>query len=84
MANKQKQLSFNEFKSKVLSEVNKCPPFWRKGQSVFNVIDDVFGVARIVQFKDGIDCFYDDDTIDEFVSKSYERYKEIMDSEQNN
>ena len=43
------------------------PPQWRKGQFVFNYIDQIYGVARDVQFKDNVDCFYNDDKIDEFL-----------------
>lgn len=53
-------------------EINNSefPSSWRKGQSVFNYIDSVYGVARRVQFEDGIDCFYIDDLIDDFVNAS--------------
>lgn len=44
------------------------PKNWRKGQFVFNYIDKTYGVARIVQFNDGVDCFYNDDKIDEFLT----------------
>jgi hypothetical protein len=43
------------------------PPYWRKGQFVFNYIDKIYDVARDVQFKDNVDCFYNDDKIDEFL-----------------
>lgn len=49
---------------------NKFPTSWRKGQSVFNYIDSVYGVARKVQFEDNIDCFYSDDSIDDFINAS--------------
>ena len=48
------------------------PKNWRKGQSVFNYIDNVYGIARTIQFKYGIDCFYNDDNIDEFLNKAVE------------
>ena len=32
-------------------------PEYRYGQSVFNVVDQCIGLARTVQFLDGIDCF---------------------------
>lgn len=48
----------------------KFPTSWRKGQSVFNYIDSVYGVARKVQFEDDIDCFYNDDSIDDFINAS--------------
>ena len=43
------------------------PKEWRYGQFVFNYIDEVYGVARIAQFKYGVDCFYHDDLIDKFI-----------------
>ena len=66
--------TLEEFKNIVFSEVEKCPKNWRKGQSVFNVIDEMFGVARYVQFVDKIDCFYDNDKIDEFIEASWNTY----------
>ena len=56
---------------KEISEI-EFPKNWRKGQSVFNYIDNVYGVARTIQFKYGIDCFYNDDNIDEFLNKAIE------------
>ena len=55
-------------------EISKIefPKNWRKGQSVFNYIDAVYGVARNIQFKYGIDCFYKDDNIDDFLNKAVE------------
>ena len=50
----------------------KFPKNWRKGQSVFNYIDNVYGIARTIQFKWGIDCFYNDNNIDEFLNKAVE------------
>ena len=48
------------------------PKEWRDGQFVFNMIDHIYGVARIVQFNHGVDCFYNDDKIEEFFIKSVE------------
>ena len=56
---------------KEISEI-EFPKNWRKRQSVFNYIDNVYGVARTIQFKYGIDCFYNDDNIDEFLNKAVE------------
>ena len=55
-------------------EISKIefPKNWRKGQSVFNYIDNVYGVARTIQFKYGIDCFYNHDNIDKFLNKAVE------------
>lgn len=67
-------LTFNEFKKDILDEVENCPKSWRKGQSVFNIIEDKYGVARSVQFEDGIDCFYNDNEIEQFITNSYQKY----------
>ena len=48
------------------------PKNWREGQKVFNYVDQVFGIARIIQFKYVIDCFYKDDNIDDFLDKAVE------------
>lgn len=46
------------------------PENWRQGQFVFNRIEQLFGeVARLVQFQDNVDCFYDDNKIDLFIDK---------------
>lgn len=64
----------DEFIAEVWRLVGECPKEWRKGQAVFNVIDDYYGVARAVQFIDKVDCFYDDSAIEEFIEKAWERY----------
>lgn len=57
---------------KELMETEK-PKQWRNGQFVFNYIEDVYGpVARTAQFKYGVDCFYDDEKIEEFIKICYE------------
>ena len=64
-----------EFLYDVKSEAGKQRkkfPFLRKGQCVFNYVDEKYGVARIVQFEKGIDCFYDDSVIDEFLDACYD------------
>lgn len=68
-------MTYEEFITDVWAEVAKCPKSWRKGQSVFNVIDEKYGVARTVQFEDGVDCFYDDreETINLFIAKCWLR-----------
>lgn len=49
---------------------------WRWGQSVFNYVEQMFGVAREVQFKDGIDCFYNDAAVDAFIDAAVKRIKQ--------
>jgi hypothetical protein len=55
------------------------PKDWRKGQFVFNNIEENYGdVAREVQFQDKIDCFYNDDKIEEFIEACYKRLKDKL------
>lgn len=71
---------FNDF---IDEKLKKCPDTLRKGQAVFNIIDEYFHVARAVQFTDGVDCFYRDDKIEEFIDKAYKRYLEYGTDEEN-
>lgn len=68
-------MTFEEFRNEVLSAMYSKPNNWRDGQFVFNYIDEKYGVARAVQFIDGVDCFYDDSKIEDFISRSYEYIK---------
>ena len=67
-------------KEQLRAEVNQFliekPREWRKGQAVFNFIDAKYNVARDVQLLHGIDCFYSDDRIDDFLEKSLELINE--------
>lgn len=65
------KMKLEEFRADVLTAMLKKPKEWRDGQFVFNYIDEVYGVARNVQFIDGVDCFYNDSKIDEFIDRSY-------------
>ena len=76
-------MTYNEFVSDVLSLVDECPRNWRKGQSVFNIVDAKYGVARTVQFVDHVDCFYNDETIGEFLEKAYARLQELLQTSEN-
>lgn len=72
----EKQLSFKEFRNKILEASKNRSVYLRKGQFIFNYIEYLYGeVAREVQFIDNIDCFYDDDQIDAFITACYLRLK---------
>lgn len=61
-------MTFEDFKEKIYQALKTKPVQWRDGQFVFNFIEEQYGdVARIVQFCDNIDCFYDDSAIDTFI-----------------
>ena len=64
-------MTFEEFQAEVLDAISQRPSQYRIGQAVFNYIDEKYGVARYVQFVEGIDCFYDDDQIIPFIYSSY-------------
>lgn len=66
-------MCFEEFVANVMTLVKECPKNWRKGQSVFNIVDAEYDVARDVQFIDGIDCFYNDEQIESFLIAAYKR-----------
>lgn len=58
-------MTLEEFKNSIYS-IEK-PSNWRDGQFVFNTIDELYKVARKVQFENNIDCFYDDSKINQFI-----------------
>ena len=72
-------ISLEEFINNTKSLLNSPlrPKNWRDGQFIFNHIDVEYGVARHVQFVEGIDCFYDDSKIDSFLIASYNVLKQI-------
>lgn len=67
-------MTYEEFKNDIIKALNDKPEWSRKGQFVFNYINEKYNVARDVQFKDGVDCFHNDDYIETFIIKCYERY----------
>ena len=71
--------TLEEFKKEVLTAMEGRPEWSRKGQFVFNYIDEVYHVARTVQFKGGIDCFHNDNNIDAFIECAYQYLKEYND-----
>lgn len=71
-------MTFRDFKNEIDNVIINRPKSWRKGQVVFNYIESKYGVARAVQFEDGIDCFYRDDQIEEFLQKAYKRILYIL------
>lgn len=67
-----KKITFEEFKEDVLTAMVSKPKDWRNGQFVFNYINEKYRVARYVQFINGVDCFHNDEKIDEFIVRCYE------------
>lgn len=71
-------MDWEHFEKSVMDLAGLAPSGWRKGQAVFNAVDDLYGVARTVQFVDGVDCFYDDSRIPDFLYRAWLRYDEMM------
>lgn len=72
-------VTFEEFIQDIYIEMSDKPKDWRRGQFVFNYIEENYGdVAREVQFQDKIDCFYNDDKIEEFIEACYNRLKDKL------
>lgn len=74
-----KHITFDDLKNEVMTAMENKPKQWRKGQFVFNYIDEVYGIARHVQFVDNVDCFYLDDQIDSFLRCVVDRYNYLVD-----
>jgi hypothetical protein len=69
--------TFEDFRSGVFRFVENKPKAWRDGQAVFNYINDTYGVARDVQFGKNVDCFFDDNKIEDFIREAYDIYVEF-------
>lgn len=67
-------MTLGEFMYDVLTHADEKSKEWRFGQVVFNYIDEVYGVAREVQFTTPFDCFYKDDNVRDFIEESYKVY----------
>ena len=77
-------ITFDDLKNEVMTAMENKPKQWRKGQFVFNYIDEVYGIARHVQFVDNVDCFYLDDQIDSFLRCVVDRYNYLVDCQEKN
>lgn len=75
-------MKYEIFASEVLNLTQECPRVWRLGQSVFNIVEAMCGsIAREVQLQDGIDCFYDDTKIEDFLKAVHKRLTESEETE---
>jgi tagatose-1,6-bisphosphate aldolase non-catalytic subunit AgaZ/GatZ len=70
-------MTIDDLKQEIYTAMANKPKEWREGQFVFNYIEQVYGdVAREVQFKDRVDCFYVDSRIDKFIECVVKRLNE--------
>lgn len=68
-------ITFEQFNNEIKTALKDKPSWSRDGQFVFNYIDKYYHVAREIQFIDGIDCFYNDNIIDEFILAAFNKLK---------
>lgn len=68
-----------QFIQDIKSAVEQRPPHIRYGQAVFNYIEDKYKLARIVQYVDKIDCFYNDNNVDKFIGACWNHKVELSD-----
>ena len=70
-------VKFETFVTEIKDYARKCPPSWRFGQAIFNVVEAMYGnIAREVQFQDGVDCFYNSSEVEPFLTAVYKRLTE--------
>jgi hypothetical protein len=71
--------TYEEYKNECLKVAENRPSHIRKGQAIFNYVDEKYGIARETQFVHKIDCFHLDDKIDEFIKCTYHILKDLND-----
>lgn len=67
------KITFQELKSEVMEKARFKHNYLRLGQFIFNYIHGFYGVACDVKDKDGVDCYYRDDLIDDFLKLCVKR-----------
>lgn len=70
-------ITFEEFITDVYNAINHRPLAWRRGQACFNFIESKYHVGRIVQFDRHVDCFCNDELIDEFVETAWKEVEKL-------
>ena len=70
-------ITYEEFRTEIQRVIESRDSHLRKGQAIFNYVDEKYGVAREAQFVHGIDCFYLDEKIEEFIKCTYNILKDF-------
>lgn len=80
-SDKNNEMNFDTFKKEIYDALKYKPDFWRNGRFVFNYIEENYGgVGGYVELIEGVNCYYDDEKIDEFISLCYKNLgKDIND-----
>lgn len=66
-------MTYEEFIEDINRMIEERPPYFRKGQAVYNYIHEKYGVSDDIQHYDDVDCFYRDQDIDLFCQLAYKR-----------
>lgn len=70
-------ITYEEFRNECFAIADMRQEHLRKGQAIFNYVDEMYGVAREAQFVHGVDCYYLDNKIDEFIKCTYNILKDL-------
>lgn len=64
-------------KQELINEINIAlvnkPSYLRKGEFIYNYIDETYNIADDVRLKDFVSCFFDNDYIDKFLECASKR-----------
>lgn len=64
-------MSKDEFRKSIEIAIKSYPDFLTHGQKVFKYIDEVYKVARYIQYNEKVYCGNDDSCIDKFIDITY-------------
>lgn len=70
-------ITYEEFRNECLAVAENRSKYLRKGQAIFNYVDERYGVAREAQYAYKIDCYYLDEKIEEFIKCTYTILKDL-------
>lgn len=66
-----KNMTMEDFFEDVMTALENKPENCQEGQFIYNYIQKEYGVANSVRRIDGVDCFYDNSKIEEFIDRAY-------------
>lgn len=70
---KEKRMTKQELINEINIALANKPSYLRKGEFIYNYIDENYKVADDVRLKDFVSCFFDNDYIDKFLECASKR-----------
>ena len=70
---KEKRMTKQELIDEIKIALANKPSYLRKGEFIYNYIDETYNVADDVRLKDFVSCFFDNDSIDKFLECASKR-----------